>query len=94
LDLIRDYKVKEQDDELGAMDWAFVRRQCFEVDVIAECANGGNYVRGKNSVPLVLAHFAALRVLREAEMEYGFKDGLYLNTALMIVEQMNGLTAD
>ena len=36
----------------------------------------------------------ALRVLREAEMEYGLKDGLYLNTALMIVEQMNGLLGD
>ena len=36
----------------------------------------------------------ALRVLREAEMEYGFKDGLYLNTGLMIVEQMNGLIGD
>jgi hypothetical protein len=36
----------------------------------------------------------ALRVLREAEMEYGFKDGLYLNTALMIVEQMNGQIGD
>jgi hypothetical protein len=36
----------------------------------------------------------ALRVLREAEMEYGFKDGLYLNTAFMIVEQMNGLIGD
>ena len=28
------------------MDWAFIRRQCFEVDVTSECANGGNYVRG------------------------------------------------
>jgi hypothetical protein len=36
------------------------------------------------------AKFLALRVLREAEGEYGFKEGLYLNTALMIVEQMNG----
>jgi len=36
----------------------------------------------------------ALRVLREAELDYGFKDGLYLNTALMIVEQMNGVIED
>jgi hypothetical protein len=36
----------------------------------------------------------ALRVLREAEMEYGFKDGLYLSTALMIVEQMNGVVPE
>jgi len=64
-----------------AIDWTFVRRSCLEVDVAAECANGGNYVK-------------ALRVLREAEMEYGFKDGLYLTTALMIVEQMTGLIAD
>ena len=28
------------------MDWGFIRRQCFEVDVTSECANGGNYVRG------------------------------------------------
>ena len=41
-----------------------------------------------------LTFVLALRVLREAEMEYGFKDGLYLNTALMIVEQMNGLIGD
>ena len=27
-------------------------------------------------------------------MEYGFKDGLYLNTAVMIVEQMNSLIGD
>lgn len=47
LGLIRDHKAKgRQDDELGAMDWAFIRRQCFEVDVASECANGGNYVRG------------------------------------------------
>ena len=64
-----------------SMDWTFVRRRCFEGDVGSECANGGNYVK-------------ALRVLREAEMEYGFKDGLYLNTALMIVEQMNGVIGD
>lgn len=64
-----------------SFDWTFVRRRCFEGDVAAECANGGNYVK-------------ALRVLREAEMEYGFKDGLYLNTALMIVEQMIGVMGD
>jgi len=60
------------------MDWTFVRRSCLEVDVTGECANGGNYIK-------------ALRVLREAEVEYGFKDGLYLTTALMIVEQMTGV---
>jgi hypothetical protein len=64
-----------------SMDWTFVRRKCFEGDVGSECANGGNYVK-------------ALRVLREAEIEYGFKDGLYFNTALMIVEQMTGVTGD
>jgi len=58
-----------------------VRGKCFEVDVAAECANGGNYVR-------------ALRVLREAEVEYGVKEGLYLNAALMIVEQMDGVIGD
>ena len=58
-----------------------MRRKCFEVDVGIECANGGNYVR-------------ALRVLREAEVEYGVKDGLYLNAALMILEQMGGFTRD
>jgi hypothetical protein len=63
------------------MDWSFIRRKCFEGDVGLECANGGNYVK-------------ALRVLREAEMEYGSKDGLYLNTALMIVEQMSGVIGD
>jgi hypothetical protein len=63
------------------MDWSFVRRKCFEGDVGSECANGGNYVK-------------ALRALREAEMEYGFKDGLYLNTALMIVEQVTGVIGD
>lgn len=62
-------------------DWVFVRRRCFEVDVGTECAEGGNYVR-------------ALRVLREAEVEYGGKEGLYLNAALMIVEQMTGVIGD
>jgi hypothetical protein len=62
-------------------DWGFVRRACFEGDVAAEVANGGNYIR-------------ALRVLREAEVEYGFKEGLYLNTALMIVEQMTGVVEE
>jgi len=51
------------------------------VDVATECVEGGNYVR-------------ALRVLREAEVEYGVKEGLYLNAALMIVEQMSGMSGD
>jgi hypothetical protein len=49
LDLIRDHNVKvagNEDDESDTMDWAFIRRQCFEVDVATECSNGGNYVRG------------------------------------------------
>ena len=66
-------------DEGG--DWGFVRRRCFEVDVATECVEGGNYVR-------------ALRVLREAEVEYGVKEGLYLNAALMIVEQISGMSGD
>jgi hypothetical protein len=75
-------RVGTRGEERGAsrdedVDWTFVRRKCFEVDVAAECASGGNHVK-------------ALRVLREAEMEYGVKDGLYLNSALMIVEQMTG----
>jgi hypothetical protein len=65
----------------GGADWGWVRGTCFEVDVASECANGGNYVR-------------ALRVLREAEVEYGVKEGLYLNAALMIVEQMDGVVGD
>jgi len=67
-----------KDAEQGHVrDWVYVRTCCFEMDVQTEVSNGGNYVR-------------ALRVLREAEMEYGYKDGLYLNTALMIVDQMVG----
>jgi Questin oxidase-like len=46
LDLIRDHKIKRGDNGLGAMDWAYIWGQCFEIDVAAECANGGNYVRG------------------------------------------------
>jgi Questin oxidase-like len=81
-------------------DWGYIRRQCFESEVGNEVANGGNYVRGihlpkslrKPNVRVEL--MVALRVLREAEMEYGFKDGLYLSTALMIVEQMNGIVPE
>ena len=64
-------------EQENVRDWVYVRTCCFEMDVQTEVSNGGNYVR-------------ALRVLREAEMEYGYKDGLYLNTALMIVDQMVG----
>jgi hypothetical protein len=47
LSLIPDHKAKgEQDDGSEAMDWAFIRKKCFEVDVASECANSGNYVRG------------------------------------------------
>ena len=83
-----------------AKDWGYIRRQCFESDVGNEVANGGNYVRGihVSHIPanpnVKVELMVALRVLREAEMEYGFKDGLYLSTALMIVEQMNGVVPE
>jgi Questin oxidase-like len=49
VDIIKDYKVTTEDDESEAMDWAFIRKKCFQVNVAAECANGGNYVKGKLS---------------------------------------------
>lgn len=71
---------------MGAKDWTYIRRQCMEMDVKTECSNGGEYLRGTH--PWNETN-VAIRVLREAEIDYGFKDGLYLTTALMIVEQMN-----
>jgi hypothetical protein len=83
--------IKGRGKEEDGKDWGYIRRQCFESDVNSEIANGGNYVRGMSAQGRLMI---ALRVLREAELEYGFKDGLYLSTALMIVEQMNGLAME
>jgi hypothetical protein len=38
-------------------DWSFVRRRCFEGDVQTEVANGGNYVRGTHSSPILVGIF-------------------------------------
>jgi hypothetical protein len=46
MDLIKDTKGKHEDDELGARDWTYIRKQCFEMDVTTAVANGGNYVKG------------------------------------------------
>lgn len=47
VDVIKDHKVTGEEDESEVMDWTFIRKQCFQVDVATECANGGNYVKGR-----------------------------------------------
>jgi hypothetical protein len=46
MDLIKSKRAKIEEGELGSKDWTYVRRQCLELDVKAECSNGGEYLRG------------------------------------------------
>ena len=50
MDLIKDKRAKLDESQLGAKNWTYVRRQCFEIDVATECSNGGQYVRGTSPI--------------------------------------------